>query len=117
MLSMIDVSLPAESYDDGKNAESHDNRVRAIRKVNGQYSKIRVANQNKEQDEANEGANKQKKAKEQPFAGTNTVNTTMLSTSKCDRPLRKHGFQALLKILFSHISGPTKTLQKELLTL
>ena len=101
--------LPAESYDDCNNAESHDDRMRAICKVYSENSEFRVTDQNEEQDEANEGAHKKQESKEEAFACPNTVNSALLRSGNGNSSLREHCFQALLKILLSHISGIINT--------
>ena len=64
---------PYESHDDGNDREDHQHAVGNVREVNGDQAEVRVVDQHEEQDQADQRADQQQQAEEQPFARSYAV--------------------------------------------
>lgn len=124
---------PYESHDNGHDREDHQDAVRNVREVNGDQAEVRVVDQHEEQDQADQRADQQQQAEEQPFARSYAVhpcvtyfvrsgdpvflvfriefggkdNRIITRMSQRDRSSRQHGLEAPLEVGL-HLVRPTR---------
>lgn len=88
-------TLPYKSYNNGYDAEHHEDTVRYICQVNGEETKVPVLDEHKEQDQTYERADQHEQTEEESFRGAHTVDTSLLGVRQSHGPAGQHNFKTV----------------------